>query len=102
MSSFATQLRTRRPLSSGTKRTGRAGLLLVTIVLTLVGAAGASAGATSTTTLATLKIMHDGITIKHKGRSSFVTAKEGEAIRQGDRIKTDATGTPTRGCALLP
>ena len=73
-------------------RARRAGLLVVTIVLTLVVAAGASAGATSTTTLATLKIMHDGVAIKHKGQSSFDAAKEGEAIRQGDRIKTDATG----------
>jgi len=73
-------------------RARRAGLLVVTIVLTLVVAAGASAGATSATTLANLKIMHGGVAIKHNGRSSFDAAKEGEAIRQGDRIKTDATG----------
>lgn len=82
----------RRSRTTGGVRAGRVGLILVTIVLALVVAFGAPAGAASTTTLANLKIMHDGVTIKHKGHSSFVAAKDGEAIRQGDRIKTDATG----------
>jgi hypothetical protein len=36
--------------------------------------------------------MQDNVTIKHKGQASFVAAKEGEAIHQGDTIKTDDTG----------
>jgi len=70
----------------------RTGTLLAAIVVALVVAVGAPAGATSSTTLANLKITHDGVSIKHKGQSSFAPAKNGSAIRQGDTIKTDATG----------
>jgi len=77
-----------RHMHRGTSSTGA---LLVAIVVAVVVAVGAPAGA-STTPLANLKITHDGVSIKHKGQSSFATAKDGAAIRQGDTIKTDTTG----------
>jgi FecR protein len=73
-------------------RAAHAGSIVVALVLAIVVALGAPAGAKSTTTLAHLKIMHDGVTVKHKGQSTFVAAANGEAIRQGDTINTDATG----------
>jgi len=70
---------------------GRACLSVVGFVVALVIAAGVPAEA-KTTALANLKVMHDGVTVKHQGQSSFVAAKNGSAIRQGDTLKTDATG----------
>ena len=42
--------------------------------------------------LATLKIRASGVEVKPKGASSYVTAKEGQALKQGDALRTDATG----------
>jgi hypothetical protein len=81
--------RTQKPSGIQTRYAGQ---LVIAIALALVAAVGMPAGAKTTTTLATLKVMQDGVTVKHKGKSSFVAAKEGEAIHQGDTIKTDSTG----------
>jgi len=83
--------RTHTPTPTGV-RAAHAGAVVVALVLAIVVTLGAPAGAKSTPTLAHLKIMHDGVTVEHKGKTTFVAARNGEAIRQGDTIKTDATG----------
>jgi hypothetical protein len=57
----------------------------------MVVTVGAPAGAKSAP-LANLKITTDNVSIRHKGQSSFAAAKDGQALRQGDTIKTDGTG----------
>ncbi len=59
--------------------------------------AGAKAKPKTTTTtpapaLATLKVLAPAVTIKASGKSTFVAAKDGQALRQGDSLKTDAAG----------
>lgn len=54
--------------------------------------AGSAAGAASDTALAHLKITADNVSIKAKGKTTFVPAKDGMALKQGDTIKTDASG----------
>ncbi len=66
-----------------------ASIAMAMIVTT--GIAGAKVPA-ATTTLANLKITEDSVTIKQKGASDFVTAKDGQTLKQGDTIKTDAAG----------
>ncbi len=55
-------------------------------------AAGASTKSATSTVLANLKITADNVSIKQKGKTTFVAAKDGMALKQGDTIKTDATG----------
>ena len=43
-------------------------------------------------TLANLKVTADNVQVKQKGKSTFVAAKDGLALKQGDTLKTDATG----------
>jgi hypothetical protein len=82
-----------RGMRNHSRRGTRAFALLVVGVL----AAGAltlaapAAGA-ATETLAKLKVTADNVQIKQKGKSSFVAAKNGMALKQGDTIKTDSTG----------
>jgi hypothetical protein len=63
-----------------------------TLILAMVVVAGAPAGAKSAP-LANLKVTADNVSIRHKGQSAFAAAKDGQALRQGDTIKTDGTGT---------
>ena len=42
--------------------------------------------------MASLKITEQNVSIKQKGKSDFVAAKDGQALKQGDTIKTDAAG----------
>jgi len=44
------------------------------------------------TALATLKVQAQQVTIKKKGKKSFVAAKNGQALQQGDSITTDTAG----------
>ena len=65
------------------------------LAATAVFATGAPAGAktaSSGTALANLKVTEDQVSIKVKGASSFVDAKDGQALHQGDALKTDADG----------
>src|SRR5262245_60803410 len=59
-------------------------------VATLAFTAAAAGAADSA--LANLKITADNVQIKPKGKSTFVAAKDGMALKQGDTIKTDDTG----------
>ena len=60
-------------------------LLLVPVAAGAAGKSGAP--------LASLKITADAVQVKQKGKSAFVAAKNGMALKQGDTIKTDASGT---------
>ena len=51
-----------------------------------------AAKAAAATPLANLKVTADNVQIKQKGKSAFVAAKDGQALKQGDTIKTDADG----------
>ena len=61
--------------------------VLVAGALTLTAAAAGAADS-----LANLKITADNVQIKQKGKSTFVDAKDGQALKQGDTVKTDADG----------
>jgi hypothetical protein len=68
--------------------------LSVATLLAVGAPAGAKAAAKSSDkALATLKITNDSVTVKKKGASDYTEAKDGEALSQGDSIKTGATGT---------
>ena len=67
-------------------------LLVVGVLVAGVLALAAPAAGAATETLAKLKVTADNVQIKQKGKTSFVAAKNGMALKQGDTIKTDATG----------
>jgi hypothetical protein len=70
-------------------------LVVCALAIGTVVASGAAAGAktaSSGAALASLKITEQQVSIKQKGGSSFAAAKEGQALHQGDTIKTDAAG----------
>jgi hypothetical protein len=68
------------------------GLLAVGGTMVGATAAGASTKEQTSAALANLKITTDSVQIKQKGKSTFVAAKNGQALKQGDTIKTDAPG----------
>jgi hypothetical protein len=78
-----------------TQRGGLCRILVVAAlsVATLVVVAAPAGAAKSDKALATLKITGEGVTVKKKGASDYSAAKDGQALAQGDSIKTDATGT---------
>jgi LPXTG-motif cell wall-anchored protein len=84
--------------SSRRRRPGRAGAVLALVValgaLAFVAAPATAKSKAKTTTpaLANLKIQAAAVTIKASGKSKFVAAKDGQALRQGDSLKTDAAG----------
>ena len=61
--------------------------VLVAGALSFTAAAGGAADS-----LANLKITVDAVQIKQKGKATFVDAKDGQALKQGDSVKTDADG----------
>jgi len=54
-------------------------------------ATAAPAGA-KTAPLANLKVTAQHVSVKAKGKSSYAAAKSGQALQQGDTIKTDGSG----------
>jgi len=66
-------------------------LVVGLLAIGTVAITGVAAGAADSA-LAHLKITKDNVSIKAKGKTSFVAAKDGMALKQGDTIKTDATG----------
>jgi hypothetical protein len=73
-------------------RTALVGAMALAAVVATGGTAGARVSAKSTTTLANLKVTTDQVSIKPKGKSAYAAAKNGQALHQGDTLKTDATG----------
>ena len=68
--------------------------LSVATLLAVGAPAGAKTAAKSSDKpLATLKVTADGVTVKKKGGADYTAAKDGQALAQGDSIKTDASGT---------
>jgi len=67
-------------------------VLVVGVLAAGAFALAAPAAGAATETLAKLKVTADNVQIKQKGKSSFVAAKNGMALKQGDTIKTDTTG----------
>jgi hypothetical protein len=74
------------------RRTARGLALLVVGVLAAGAMASLAPAAGAADALANLKITADNVQVKQKGKSSFVDAKEGMALKQGDTVKTDASG----------
>jgi hypothetical protein len=81
-----------RRLRNHSNRSARALALLVAGVLVAGTLAMTAAAAGAAEPLAKLKITADNVQVKQKGKSSFKDAKDGMALKQGDTIKTDATG----------
>ena len=75
-------------------RRGLATLLVVVggVALVNAGVAHAQSSKTAGKVLATLKIQQSGVEVKAKGAAAFAPAKEGQTLKQGDALKTDATG----------
>ena len=98
----------KRHAKAGTPRwrsdVGALGVVLVTLVSLVVGgylwaadsspgpAAAAQPSATAEPPLATLKILRPEVEFQREGRTSFVPAKDGRVLRQGDTIRTNESG----------
>ena len=82
-------MRGRRNRSTGARRLVAMFAIGTAVALTPV-VAGSPAGAADS--LASLKITADNVQIKPKGKTTFVAAKDGMSLKQGDTIKTDANG----------
>jgi hypothetical protein len=75
-----------------TRRAARSVSLLVVAVLAVGTGILVAAPAGAADALAHLKITADNVQVKQKGKSGFVDAKDGMALKQGDSVKTDADG----------
>ncbi|MET0628446.1 MAG: FecR family protein [Acidimicrobiia bacterium] len=64
-------------------------LVCTSMAMTMIATSGIANAATP---LANLKITEANVSIKQKGASDFVAAKDDQALKQGDTIKTDADG----------
>lgn len=62
------------------------------LVLPVLLAGPAAAKAKQSAALATLKVTATNVSVKAKGKSSYSTANNGQVLRQGDTIRTDANG----------
>jgi hypothetical protein len=70
-------------------------MVVCALALGAVVATGGASGAktaSSGASLASLKITEPQVSIKQKGASTFAAAKDGQALHQGDTIKTDVDG----------
>jgi FecR protein len=81
-----------RGMRNRSRRGTRAMSLLVVGALAAGALALTASAAGAAETLAKLKVTADSVQIKQKGKSTFVDAKDGMALKQGDTIKTDASG----------
>ena len=75
------------------RRTIRSLSLLVVSALFAGALAMMAPAAGAADALANLKITADNVQVKAKGKSTFTEAKDGQARKQGDTIKTDPSGT---------
>jgi hypothetical protein len=60
--------------------------------LAAVAAAGEAGGSGDTEVLATLTVDADNVSVQKAGKDQFKPAKNGQKLREGDTVKTDATG----------
>ena len=90
----------RQKPQGGRRSPGRAlrGLATLLVVVALgvvssgVGVAVAKGSSRSGPVLATLKVLAPGVEVKVKGAVGFVAGRDGQALGQGDALRTDATG----------
>jgi len=82
-----------RGLRNHSTRGTRALATLIVAVLVAGALALTASAAGAADALANLKVTAANVQIKQKGKSTFVDAKDGQALKQGDTIKTDASGT---------
>jgi hypothetical protein len=68
------------------------GALFVVAPLAGIAAAGEAGGSGDTEVLATLKVTADNVSVQKAGKNAFRPAKDGQKLKQGDTVKTDATG----------
>ncbi|MFI5047002.1 MAG: FecR domain-containing protein [Acidimicrobiia bacterium] len=92
-----TERREGRPRRRGRALRGLATLVMAVGSVAMIGASAAhaadkSSSKSSGTVLATLKLRASSVVVKAKGASSYVAAKDGQSLKQGDALKTDATG----------
>ena len=81
-----------RGMRNHSKRGARALSLVVVAVLAAGALALSATTAGAADSLANLKITAPNVQVKQKGKSTFVAAKDGMSLKQGDTIKTDASG----------
>ena len=81
-----------RGIRNHSTRGGRTLATLVVGVLVAGALSFTAAAAGAADSLANLKITVDSVQIKQKGKATFVDAKDGQALKQGDTVKTDADG----------
>ena len=83
-------------MTRGKRYHSRRGVRTLSVMIVGVLMAGAIAltasAAGAADSLASLKITANNVQIKQKGKSTFVDAKNGMSLKQGDTIKTDASG----------
>jgi hypothetical protein len=82
------------------RRCTLAGTLLAIVAVAPLAAASAAFAAPdrvhaqgSDPVLATLRVTTDNVEVKKDGADKFEAAKDGDKLRQGDTVRTDATGT---------
>ncbi len=81
-----------RGMRNHSRRGTRALSLLVVSMLAAGAMALAAPAAGAAEALAKLKVTADNVQIKQKGKSTFVDATDGMALKQGDTLKTDTAG----------
>jgi len=69
--------------------------LVASVAGTSFAESSASVAAKKTPAIATLAVERPNVTVKKKGSDTFVPATDGQTLRQGDTIQTDATGRAT-------
>jgi hypothetical protein len=65
---------------------------MLLVMSMFAGLAGAATKSASDSALAHLKVTAANVQVKAKGKTTFVDAKDGTALKQGDAIKTDTSG----------
>lgn len=83
---------TRGKRMHSTKRVRTVQMTIVVFALAIGAAVSTGGVAGAKGELANLKITESNVQVKLKGKTAFEAAKDGQALKQGDTIKTDAGG----------
>ncbi len=83
-------------MGNGQVRRALVGTIVAAVVLVAplagVAAAGGSGGSGDNEVVATLKVDADNVSVQKAGAEKFKPAKDGQKMREGDTVQTDATG----------
>jgi PKD repeat protein len=74
------------------RRIAIGGAAFAVLAAALVALLLVTAGIAKAKQFATLKVFQQGVAVKSLGGSAFQSARDGQTVRQGDVIKTDASG----------